>query len=142
MRLRPMAQAAAPSPATILIVENEALVRAEMAHVIRLAGLTVLEAGDADEAISLLDAHREIEVLVTDILMPGSMDGLRLAHHVRDRRPPIRLIVASGRLEIQSCELPRDSIFIAKPFGQEALEDAVMRMAGRDYARDTGHLAA
>jgi CheY-like chemotaxis protein len=83
--------------------------------------MMVLEARDADEAIAILDGHPEIRVMVTDIRMPGSMDGIRLAHHVRDRWPPVKIIVASGMLETRRCELPANSVFISKPFEQEAL---------------------
>jgi CheY-like chemotaxis protein len=123
-----MAQFQRLGPATILIVENEALVRGELAHDLGQAGMLVLEAGDADEAIALLDAHPEIELMVTDIRMPGSMDGIRLAHHVRDRWPPLKIIFASGRLETKLSELPTDSFFVAKPFQHAAMELAVANM--------------
>ena len=86
-------------PTTVLVVENEALVRLEVADRLARLGLLVLVASDADEAIVLLDAHPEIDVLFTDIRMPGSMDGVRLAHHVRNRWPPVRIIVASGMID-------------------------------------------
>lgn len=109
-------------PATVLIVENEALVRLELVHSLSQTGLLVLEASDADEAIALLDAHPEIELMVTDIRMPGSIDGIRLAHHVRDRWPPLKIIVVSGSLETEQSELPTNSFFIAKPFHHAAIE--------------------
>ncbi len=137
-----MAQYKRLSPATVLIVENEALVRAELAYIVSQAGLLVLEASDADEAIRLLDSHPEIEVMVTDIRMPGSMDGIRLAHHVRDRWPPVKIIIASGRLETELSELPAGSDFIAKPFSREAIDAAVRRMAELSSARHGGHWAA
>lgn len=89
-RYAEMAQSASLYPATILIVENEAIVRMELAAQLTALGLKVLVAGDADEAIDLLDAHAEIELLLTDVTMPGSMDGVRLAHHVRKRWPRSR----------------------------------------------------
>lgn len=116
-----MAKPATLKPATILIVENEALICLELADWLTGLGLRVLLAEDADEAIALLDSHAEIDVLMTDIMMPGSMDGLRLAHHVRERWPPVRIVVASGRLDTQPCELPPGSIFVAKPFEPNAL---------------------
>ena len=130
------------NPATVLIVENESLVRTEIAHIVSQAGLLVLEASDADEAITLLDAHPEIEVMVTDIRMPGSMDGIRLAHHVRHRWPPVKIIIASGRLETELSELPPGSDFIAKPFSHEAIDAAVRRMTEFSSARHGGHWAA
>jgi DNA-binding NtrC family response regulator len=123
-----MAQIDRFGPATILIVENEVLVRLELAHNLGQTGLVVLEADGADEAIPLLEAHPEIELMITDIMMPGSMDGVGLAHLVRDRWPMVEIIVASGRLQTSLAELPDDSFFIAKPFQHEAMERAVADM--------------
>lgn len=123
-----MAQFARLSPATILIVENEALVRLEVGHWLAEMGLIVFAANEADEAIALLDAHLEIEILLTDIKMPGSMDGVRLAHHVRGRWPRVKIIVVSGLLNTPQSDLPRNSVFIPKPFGREILRGAVARL--------------
>jgi CheY-like chemotaxis protein len=116
-----MAKPARLKPATILIVENEALIRNELADWLGELGLAVLVARDADEAITLLERHPEIDVLMTDIAMPGSMDGLRLAHHVSKRWPPITIVVASGRLHTQRSELPAGSLFVPKPFEPDGL---------------------
>jgi CheY-like chemotaxis protein len=123
-----MAQSARLTPATILVVENEAIVRLELVDRLAEMGFVVLVAGDADEAIALLDTHPEIEVMFTDIKMPGSMDGLRLAHHVRGRWPPVRIIVASGRTGTELSELPRDSLFLAKPYAPETLAGALAQV--------------
>lgn len=79
-------------------------------------GFDVFEASSADEAIVILAANPVIEIVLTDVQMPGSMDGVRLAHFVRDRWPPTLLIVASGARPIEPSELPPRSTFIAKPF--------------------------
>ena len=123
-----MAQFARLTPATILVVENEALVRLELADRLTRSGLIVLVASDADEAIVMLDAHPEIEVLFTDVRMPGSMDGVRLAHHVRGRWPPVKIIVASGMLGAGARDLPGGSLFLSKPYTPETLEDALTEM--------------
>jgi CheY-like chemotaxis protein len=123
-----MAQFSRLTPATILVVENEALVRLELADRLARSGLTVLVASDADEAIVLLDAHPEIEVLFTDIRMPGSMDGVRLAHHVRDRWPPVKIIVASGMTDAARRDLPHGSLFLRKPYAPEVLAGALAQM--------------
>jgi DNA-binding NtrC family response regulator len=127
-RLKPMAQFARLSPATILIVESEALVRLELAGRLEDADLMVLTASNADAAIILLDSHPEIELMVTDIRMSGDMDGLRLAHHVRDRWPPVKIIVTSGMGDIGSTDLPRGSLFLRKPFSPASLSLALARM--------------
>jgi CheY-like chemotaxis protein len=141
-RFVPMARSKPLNPATVLIVENEALVRLEIAHVVAQAGLRALEANDADEAIALLDAHPDIVLMVTDINMPGSMDGLRLAHHVRDRWPPVKIIVASGRLETELSELPANCVFIPKPYAQETLWRALAQMLMVNREGHTSHSAA
>ena len=123
-----MAQSDCLDRTTALIVEDEALIRFELADQLSEMGLRVLLAADADEAIALLDIHPEIELLVTDIKMPGSMDGIRLAHHTRLRWPPVKIIVLSGRGDIQPSELPRDSILLAKPYGHTALTEALSHM--------------
>src|SRR5580692_7223901 len=106
-----MAQFAPLNPSTILVVEDEAIIRLELVDWLCDMGLVVLEANNADEAIALLDTHPEIELLMTDILMPGSMDGARLAHHVRGRWPPVKIIVASGLVDTLLADLPKGSFF-------------------------------
>ena len=123
-----MAQSARINPATILIVENEALVRLELAHWLTEMGLTTLCADNADAAIALLDSRPEIEFLLTDIKMPGSMDGIRLAQHVRGRWPPVKIIVISGLIDTLQSALPEDAPFVPKPFGRESLRQAVARL--------------
>ena len=111
-----MAQRAPINPRTILIVEDEVLFRLELADLFEASGYRVVEAGDADEAIAILDGDPSISIVLTDIQMPGSIDGLRLAHHVRDRFPPVSLVIASGALRPSASELPERSLYLAKPF--------------------------
>src|SRR6202790_2708822 len=80
------------------------------------AGFEVLEATDADEAILLLEARRDITVVFTDIEMPGSMDGLKLAHAVRGRWPPIKIIATSGHFDLRESDLPKGGRFVPKPY--------------------------
>jgi CheY-like chemotaxis protein len=123
-----MAQTTPLRSATVLIVEHEAIVRLELAGALRDVGLDVRLAGDADEAIAILDANPSIEVLLTDIRMPGSMDGIRLAHHVRKRWPPVKIIVISGLFNTQLSQLPAGSIFLPKPYPQVGLEAALGKL--------------
>jgi CheY-like chemotaxis protein len=90
----------------VLVVEDEALVRMTAVGMIEEAGFEVLEAANADEAILLLEARRDLTVVFTDIEMPGSMDGLRLAQAVRGRWPPIKIIATSGRYIVRAGDLP------------------------------------
>lgn len=117
-------------PRTVLLVEDEALVRMELADMLGDLGLVVLEANDADEAIEILDQRPDIELMMTDVNMPGSMDGIRLAHHVRDRWPPIKLLVVSGNSDIQFPTLPDEAIFLPKPFNDQRLKGALSNLIG------------
>jgi len=121
-----MGQATAPSAKTILIVEDEAFIRHDMADFFADAGFQVFEASDADEAIQVLAAEPSIEVVFTDVHMPGSMDGLKLAHYVRNRFPPTMLVIASGATKLTRNEMPSNSIFVAKPYDPHALLAAIL----------------
>lgn len=109
----------------ILIVDDEPLIRLGLALQAEGWGYEVLEANGADEAISLLEKYDDVRVVVTDVDMPGSMDGLKLAHHVRGRWPPIGLIVVSGKLAIEKTKPPQGARFIPKPFRNEVVEKAI-----------------
>ena len=129
-------------PATILVVEDDAIVQVELADWLAELGLTVLTANNADEAIVLLDSCPQIEILLTDIRMPGTMDGIRLAHHVRGRRPPVKIIVASGVTNTQLSELPDGSAFVPKPLEREKLWQSLADMMGANPSGSSGRKAA
>jgi CheY-like chemotaxis protein len=101
---------------SILVVEDEPLVRLCAVDTVAAAGFDVIEAASADEAIRILESRSDIRVVFTDIQMPGSMDGLKLAHAVRDRWPPIKIIVTSGRELVTKHDLPEGGRFFAKPY--------------------------
>lgn len=100
----------------ILIVDDEALIRFDLADFFEAAGWRVFEAESADAAIEILRSHKEIRVVLTDVQMPGSMDGLKLAHHVRGCSPPTILFVVSGHLRVPNDALPIRTTFLPKPF--------------------------
>jgi CheY-like chemotaxis protein len=100
----------------VLIVEDEHLLRLSAVKDIEDAGFEVIEAANADEAIRILESRRDIRVVFTDVQMPGSMDGLKLAHAVRNRWPPIRIIVTSGHERVAEHDLPEGGRFFAKPY--------------------------
>ena len=83
----------------------------------------VFEAADAAEAIEVLKAHTQIGVVITDIQMPGSMDGLALARFIRDSYPPILLIVASGAVRPSRHDLPCEAVFLPKPIDPTTLAE-------------------
>ena len=104
-----------PRP-VVLIVEDEPLVRIGALQNLEEAGFDVIEARNADEAIAILERRPDIHVVFTDIQMPGSMDGLRLAHFVRHRWPPIKIIATSGHAHVTEDDLPKGGRFIPKPY--------------------------
>ncbi len=112
----------------ILVVDDEVLIRMALVDFLDRHDLEVLEAGDADEAIALLDSHSDIEVMVTDVEMPGSMDGVRLAHHVRFRWPPIKILVISGNAALEWRDLPDKTRFLRKPFADGELWNALTQL--------------
>jgi CheY-like chemotaxis protein len=109
----------------VLIVEDDLLIRMNTAEMILDAGFDVVEAGSADEAIVILEGRLDIRVVFTDIEMPGSMDGLRLAAAIRGRWPPIKIIAASGRVAVTSLQLPEGSRFLPKPYSNR---DVIMAL--------------
>ena len=105
-----------PSMKSVLIVEDEVLIRLEVVDFFEDAGYEVHEAGGADEAIKLLTRYPHIGVVITDVQMPGSMDGLRLSHYIRDRYPPVLLAIVSGHANLGEGDLPTNCFFMSKPF--------------------------
>ena len=99
--------------AVILIVEDELLIRMHAVEMIEEA-FEVVEAASADEAIAILEGRFDITVVFTDIQMPGSMDGLKLAAAVRDRWPPIKIVATSGQVKLDPGDLPQGGRFFAK----------------------------
>ena len=100
----------------VLIVEDEFLLRMNAAEVIGDSGFDVVEARNADEAIAILEARPDIHVVFTDIQMPGSMDGLKLAIFIRGRWPPIKIVATSGFVSVGEGDLPEGSRFLTKPY--------------------------
>lgn len=110
---------------TILVVEDEFLIRLDTVDRLEEAGFDVMEAGDADEAIHILETSAEIRILFTDVEMPGSMDGFALARVARNRWPPIEIVVASGRRKPEETILPERSQFFGKPYDWPGLMSAL-----------------
>ena len=102
-------------PAVVLVVEDEMLLRMRAVDMVEDAGFTSIEAVDADQAVAILESRSDIALLFTDIQMPGSMDGLNLAHVVHKRWPPIKIIIVSGQLKLADLDIPADSRFFGKP---------------------------
>jgi CheY-like chemotaxis protein len=105
----------------ILVVEDEPLIRLGVVSTLEDAGFETLDAPNADRAIELLEAHPQIRFVITDVDMPGTMDGLKLAAYVRNKWPPIKLIVISGKVGVTPEQLPEGVRFLAKPYREPQL---------------------
>ena len=112
----------------VLVVEDEPLVRMGIADYLADAGFKVLEASNADEAVALLAVNLDITIMFTDIDMPGGMDGLKLAAAVRDRWPPIKIVVTSGHHVVRVDQLPVQARFIPKPYNPDKIIVAFREM--------------
>ncbi len=110
---------------TVLVVEDECLVRLDAAESLRDAGFDVLEATDAAEAMEIVLSDEAFDVLFTDINMPGPMDGIELANLVHEQRPAVRLVLTSGAIKPMKGDIPDDGDFIAKPYSPETVTRAV-----------------
>ena len=108
------------------MVEDEAIIRMDLVFFLIDEGFEVFEAGNADEAIALLATNNMIQVIVTDVDMPGSMDGLKLSAAVRNRWPPVKIIVMSGHRTVEMADLPEGSLFYAKPYNHTALAASLL----------------
>lgn len=97
----------------ILVVDDEAMVRLAAADLVSEAGFEALGASTADEAIGILERRPDIRLVFTDVDMPGTMDGVKLAHYIRNRWPPIHLIIASGKAIIEESLLPSGTRFFS-----------------------------
>ena len=114
----------------VLVVEDEFLIRINTVHMVLAAGFDVLEAENADEAIVILERRSDISVVFTDIHMPGSMDGLKLAGAVRGRWPPIKIVATSGLLKIVKDDLPWGTRFLPKPYSPSQIAETLRELTG------------
>ncbi len=112
----------------MLIVEDETFIRMNAIEMIEASGFDVIEATCADEAISILEQRSDIRLIFTDIDMPGSMDGLKLAHFVKGRWPPIKIIATSGHAKIAESDLPEGSRFLSKPYAAATITGAIHQL--------------
>ena len=117
-------------PAVVLVVEDEMLLRMRAVDMVEDAGYTSVEAVDADEAVAILESRSDVALIFTDIQMPGSMDGLKLAHTVHERWPPIKIILVSGQLKPANIDIPADSRFYGKPLEAKEMIAEMQRMIG------------
>jgi DNA-binding NtrC family response regulator len=119
---------------TVLIVEDEFLIRMVLADTLADEGYDVVEAGNVLEAVAVL-GHRKIDAVITDIDMPGGLSGLDLARMMSVKHANVPVIIASGGRLLGSEELPGDAVFVPKPYGMSAMASMVDEMTSCDRRR-------
>lgn len=117
---RRMKTSLSAKPSVILVVEDELILRMMAVDLFEEAGYATVEAHNADDAIALLQRRMDIRVVFTDVQMPGSMDGIKLAALVRNKWPLIELIMTSGRY-VRDIDIPERGVFLPKPYDPETL---------------------
>ena len=119
----------------VLIVEDEMILRMRAVDIVEDAGFNPVEAVNADQAISILESRSDISLLFTDIQMPGSIDGLKLAHAVHDRWPSVKIILVSGQVKPSDAERPANSRFFGKPLSVDQMIAELQDMVGAGALR-------
>ncbi|HEY5047993.1 MAG TPA: response regulator [Rhizomicrobium sp.] len=102
-------------------MDDEWLLRWRARELLEGAGYQVVEAANADEALKILGRRADIALLFTDINMPGSLDGLQLAHEVHKRYPFVKLLITSGKVAPARESIPEEGVFISKPYSAESV---------------------
>jgi two-component sensor histidine kinase/ActR/RegA family two-component response regulator len=125
-----MAIASADPRANVLVVEDELVLRMRAIDIVNDAGFNSVEAVNADQALSILESRSDISLLFTDIQMPGSIDGLKLAHAVHRRWPAIKIILVSGQVKLADADRPADSRFFGKPLEPKQMIAELQAMVG------------
>ncbi len=125
-----MSSAPPTSATNVLVVEDEMVLRMRAVDIVEDAGFTAVQAVNADEALAILKSRSDISLLFSDIQMPGSMDGLKLAHAVHDRWPSIKIILVSGQVKLSDTDKPADSRFFGKPLEMKQMITELQAMVG------------
>ena len=131
-----MTSAPTGSPTNVLVVEDEMVLRMRAVDIVEDAGFTAVEAVNADEALSILEKRSDIALLFSDIQMPGSMDGLKLAHAVHARWPAIKIILVSGQIKLSDADKPANSLFFGKPLVVKQMIGELQAMVGVGSTED------
>jgi CheY-like chemotaxis protein len=112
----------------VLVVEDDFFIRMNASQMIEAAGFLVVEAANSDDAIAILEVRLDITVVFTDIQMPGTMDGLKLAAAIRGRWPPIHIIATSGLVGVRKDDLPNGGRFLPKPYSPAQIIGALREL--------------
>ena len=117
-----------PDGPAVLVVEDQTIILLSALDLVSRAGFEAVGAKSADQAIRILEARPDIRLVFTDVEMPGTMDGLKLAHYVRDRWPPIHLIVVSGKAIMEESRLPANTRFFSKPYNDNSIVEELTKL--------------
>ena len=118
--------------AVVLVVEDTLILRMGAVRMVQAAGYETLEAEDADMAVQILESAKEIDLVFTDVQMPGTMDGVKLSHYIHGRWPLVKVIVSSGAAIPAESSLPEGCRFFAKPYRYRMVVDEMARMLSTD----------
>lgn len=114
----------------VLVVEDNALLKLFMSDLVVAGGFVALQASNANEAMTILEACPEVALLVTNVAMRGSMNGMELAHAVDKRWPSVKIIVVSAQPGLSEADLPVSSLFLAKPYHDNELVFEIRALMG------------
>jgi CheY-like chemotaxis protein len=128
-----------PPTVVVLVVDDEPLIRMNTADFLEDSGFKAIEAENAEDAMAQLDAHPEINVLFTDINMPGAFDGLDLARKVYASRPDIQLLITSGKMRPSEEEIPDHGKFFSKPYSGRAVAQLIAATQHANPSRPSAH---
>lgn len=133
-----MENLARPSAPCALVVDDDALILMDAASILEDAGFKVIEAGNADAALAVLQEHHAaITLLFSDVQMPGTRDGFALARHTAEHWPHISIVIASGRALPGPRDLPENARFVSKPFSAEVVRRHLRRLLPDDKLPDS-----
>ncbi len=118
-----------PKRQVVLVVEDEPVLRMAAVDLVEDAGFEAVEAADAIQAIEILEERRDVGIVFSDIDMPRGMDGMKMAALIRDRWPPIQIILTSGYFSVEKVRMPSRSVFFPKPYETSKIVEALHRMA-------------
>jgi CheY-like chemotaxis protein len=122
-------QAIPPTKHIVLVVEDEPMQRMMAVDLVEDAGFEAVQAMGSNDAVRILESRPDIRIVFTDIDMPGGLDGMKLAAMIRDRWPPIELIIISGKRRPSPADLPARGVFFTKPYKREEITAAMQRFA-------------
>jgi len=113
----------------VLVVEDEPLLRLFATDMIEDAGFEVIDVANASEAIAILEGRPDVRIVFTDVNMPGGIDGIKLAVCIRNRWPPIAIIITSGKPWPLGVAVPHEAVFFSKPYRQDRIIGTLQSMA-------------